>query len=140
MSRTIPYETYCKYFILGDITVGRGAQPNLREEEHKKEQGWRVQRVFRQLQLPGNHLLSRPNKEKDRRAGLEHKRRPLLDCTERQDRENQKSAQADNEHPLQGSGLAIRPGAPDSMEFVVSTIKYDEVFNVPVLNWLSPLA
>ena len=58
-----PVRDVLKHFIFGDVTVGRGAQPNLREEEHEKEQGWRVQRVLRQLHLPGNKLLSRPNKE-----------------------------------------------------------------------------
>src|ERR1700728_666763 len=52
-----------KYFIFRDVSVGRGAQANLREEQHEKEQGGRVQRVFRQLHLPGKHLPSRPNQE-----------------------------------------------------------------------------
>ena len=83
-----PVREVLKCFIFGDVTVGRGAQTNLREKEHEKEQGWRVQRVSRQLELPGNKLLSRPNKKQNRRTGFEDERRPLFDCTERQDREN----------------------------------------------------
>src|ERR1035438_8419613 len=58
-----PVREVLKCSIFGDVTVGRGAQPNLREKQHEKEQGCRVQRVSRQLHLPGNKLLSRPNKE-----------------------------------------------------------------------------
>src|ERR1700751_1861672 len=82
--------------IFSNVTVGRGAQSNLREKELEKEQGWRVQRVSRQVELPGHKLFSRPNKKKTRRTGLEDECRPLFHRTKRQDRENQNTAQAEN--------------------------------------------
>src|SRR5437016_1081346 len=47
-----PVRNVLQYSVFGDVTIGRGAQSNLGEKQRDKDQGWPVQGVFRQCDLP----------------------------------------------------------------------------------------